>query len=211
MRHIFLIAALLALVSSPALAARSRVDDARSIVEAEDYINARRTIASKFIQTTDDGQTVTGTLLISRPGRMNLSYDTPLKDFIIADGSFIYMWDGELEQSTTIPLGGSLADLILRENLRLDGDVRVTNIKHGSKTVEITVAEAKNPDVGTMTLLFETEPFILHGWRVQDAQNRTTTIALQGMREGVDIPERSFRFIPPKLGKSTKTDKPINK
>lgn len=207
--HALTLAALL-FCALPAQAFTPTAEDKKDIGRAEAYLNARHNISAKFIQSVDNGETVTGTVLIKRPGKMNLSYDPPMKDFIIADGSFVYLWDGELENSTTIPMGDSLADLILRANLKLSGDVDVTHVERSPSKLEITLRQANDADNGTMTLLFEDNPFILHGWRVQDAQNRTTTVALQGMREDVELPDRSFTFVPPKLGKSGKNDKPIN-
>lgn len=177
---------------------------------AEEYLNAKTSFSAKFLQEADNGQVVTGTLLVKRPGRMNLSYDPPLKDFIIADGSFVYMWDGELEQSTTLPFGGSLADLILRNNLRLSGDIEVLDVVHEANKLEITVQQKKDPDQGTLTLLFEDQPLIFHGWRVVDAQNRTTTVTLQNMQDNVTLAAQTFTFVPPKLGKNTRSDKPLN-
>ncbi|MGB4100835.1 MAG: outer membrane lipoprotein carrier protein LolA [Alphaproteobacteria bacterium] len=203
--------ALCLLWAFPAMAFKPSADDRRDIARAEEYLNARRNISANFIQTANSGETVTGTILIKRPGKMNISYDPPMKDFIIADGSFLYMWDGELEISTTIPMGDSLADLILRANLKLSGDVAVAGIERSRSKLEITLRQVSSPDNGTMTLLFEDNPFILHGWRVQDAQNRVTTVAFQNMKENVELPDRSFSFVPPKLGKSTRTDKPINR
>ncbi|MBP7252102.1 MAG: outer membrane lipoprotein carrier protein LolA [Alphaproteobacteria bacterium] len=186
--------------------------DAREQVQrVERYLNTRSTFSSQFIQTTDSGQTTSGTLLVSRPGKMNLAYDPPLKDFIIADGSFVYMWDGELGQSNTLPLGGSLADLFLRANLKLSGDVQVTKVSHEANRLEVTVRQAEDSDQGSLTLLFEDKPLIFRGWRIQDAQNRVTTIALQNVQENVPAPSQSFVFVPPKLGKNTRSDKPLNR
>lgn len=193
-------------------AAKALDSDARAQVQrVEQYLNARKTFSAQFIQTTDSGQTATGTLLVSRPGKMNLAYDPPLKDFIIADGSFVYMWDGELQQSNTLPLGGSLADLFLRANLKLSGDVVVDKVVLASNRLEITVRQANDPDQGTMTLLFEDQPLIFRGWRINDAQARVTTVALQNVQENVPAPNQSFVFVPPKLGKNTRSDKPLNR
>lgn len=214
MRMIPLLFTVLFLLAPPAWADKHKPppnpQDAQDVFRVEKYLNARRDISAQFIQTTDSGQTVTGTVLIKRPGKMNLAYDPPMKDFIIADGSFVYLWDGELEHSTTIPIGDSLADLILRNNVRLSGDVQVERIERGAAKLEITVRQASDPGNGAMTLLFEDYPLILHGWRVEDAQGRSTTIALQDMRENIDLPARKFIFVPPKLGTSAKHDKPIN-
>jgi len=209
LRRLALATALLAFSFGQAFALDA--EDRAQVQRVERYLNARSTFSSQFIQTTDSGQTTTGTLLVSRPGKMNLAYDPPLKDFIIADGSFVYMWDGELGQSNTLPLGGSLADLFLRANLKLSGDVQVTKVEHEANRLEVTVRQAEDPDQGTLTLLFEDKPFIFRGWRIKDAQSRVTTIALQNVQENVPAPSQSFVFVPPKLGKNTRNDKPLNR
>jgi outer membrane lipoprotein-sorting protein len=193
-----------------AFAAALIADQQTQISRAERYLNARNSFTARFLQTTEDGAVTTGTLLVSRPGKMNLTYDPPLKDFIIADGSFVYLWDGDLQTSTTLPLGGSLADLILRAGLKLSGDITVLQVTHEKSRLEITVQQAKDPDQGSMTLVFEDNPLLLHGWRVTDAQNRVTSVTLQNIQENVPIPARSFTFVPPRLGKSGKSDRPIN-
>ncbi len=207
--HLGLAAAVLAFSFGQAFALDG--ESLQQVQRVERYLNARSTFSAQFIQTTDSGQTATGTLLVSRPGKMNLAYDPPLKDFIIADGSFLYMWDGELGQSNTLPLGGSLADLFLRANLKLSGNVQVTKVTDEANRVEVTVRQTEDPDQGTLTLLFEDKPFIFRGWRIEDAQNRTTTIALQNVQENVPAPSQSFIFVPPKLGKNTRSDQPLNR
>lgn len=210
----FLVTCVTCLFLTGVVHAASPVADPAALAQvrrAEQYLNARGNFSARFMQTAQDGSVATGTLLVSRPGKMNLSYDPPLKDFIIADGSFVYLWDGELQNSTTLPLGGSLADLILRAQLRLSGDVETVNVEQQPGLLEITVRQKSDPDQGTMTLLFEDQPLIFRGWRVTDSQNRVTTVTLQNMQENIKIADRSFVFIPPTLGKSGKTDKPLNR
>lgn len=206
MKHV-LVALFLSCLALPAAAAPvAKSYWPETIKRAEAYLNARTSFTAKFLQATQDGQVATGTLLVSRPGKMNLSYDPPLKDMIIADGSFVYLWDGELQQSTTLPLGGSLADLILRANLRLSGDVEVANIDQEPGRLEITVRQAHDRDQGSMVLIFEDRPMVFRGWRVIDAQGRATTVTLQNVQENVTIAARSFVFVSPTLGASGRTD-----
>jgi outer membrane lipoprotein-sorting protein len=186
-------------------------ENLQQIARAEHYLNARTNFSAKFLQGSADGQVATGTLLVSRPGKMNITYDPPLKDLIIADGSFVNMWDGELEQSTVLPLGGSLADLILRANLHLSGDVQVTKVLHEPSKLEITVRQKSDPEQGTMTLVFEDNPLIFHGWRITDSQDRTTSVTLQNMQDNAVLSASSFVFVSPKLGKNTRSDKPLQK
>lgn len=180
------------------------------VTRAERYLNSKKSFSARFMQGMDNGQVMTGTLLISRPGKMNLTYDPPSKDFIIADGSFVYLWDGELSQHTTLPLGGSLAGLILQNDIRLSGDVEVLSTKQSAGQLEITLQYRKDPEQGTLTLLFEVQPLQFRGWRVRDAQNQETTVTLQNVQENVALAAQSFVFTPPQLGKNTKTDRAIN-
>jgi len=207
----FFVVLLLCLVAPFAQAGDLLSKDAQAqVTRVEQYLNARTSFTARFLQATEDGQTATGSLLVSRPGKMNLTYDKPLKDSIIADGSFVYMWDGEMENSTTLPLGGSLADLILRANLKLSGDVQVVKVVNEANHIEVALRQKSDPDQGMMTLLFEDKPLLLRGWRVTDAQNRVTTVTLQDVQDNVKIAANSFTFVPPKLGKSSRSDKAVN-
>lgn len=188
----------------------SALTEEEMVSQAEQYLNAKKSFSARFLQGMDNGQLMTGTLLVSRPGKMNLTYDPPSKDFIIADGSFVYLWDGELGQHTTLPLGGSLAGLILQKDIRLSGDVEILDAKQEAGQVEITLQYRKDPEQGTLTLLFEANPLHFRGWRVRDAQNQETTVTLQNVQENVTLAAQSFVFTPPQLGKNTKTDRAIN-
>ncbi len=197
--------------TSPAASASNQTPrDSELIVQVERYLNARKSFSARFLQGTDDGQLMTGTLLVSRPGRMNLAYDPPSKDFIIADGSFVYLWDGELGQHSTLPLNGSLAALILQKNIQLSGDIEILNTKQDLNQLEITLQYRKDPEQGTLTLLFEASPLYFRGWRVRDAQNHETTVTLQNIQDNVVLAAQSFIFVPPQLGKNTKSNRPIN-
>ena len=44
----------------------------------------------------------------------------------------LYHWDNELKQESRILLSNTLADILLRENLRLRGDVTVVSLRTDS-------------------------------------------------------------------------------
>lgn len=177
----------------------------RDVARAEAYLNSLHNVEARFLQSTEDGATAGGQLQIQRPGKMRLTYDPPATDFIVADGDFVNLWDGEMQQSSTLPQGESLADIILRENLRLSGDLTVTKIERFPARLEITVVESKNPDDGSLTLVFEDNPLQLRQWRVQDAQGRSTSVALQGLHEVMAFPGATFTYRAPNFGRNLKT------
>ena len=131
---------------------------------------------------------------------MRLEYDPPLKDFIVADGSFVFYWDGEMRQQSSAPIGSTLADFILRKNIRLSGDVTVTDVFQAPGVIEVSLLETKDPGKGTLTLVFEDRPFQLRKWRVLDAQGMTTEVALLNPRTDVTFDREMFYFKEPTRG-----------
>lgn len=175
------------------LSAAERADVAR----VEQYLNSIKTLQSKFIQTGHDGRQATGTFLLSRPGKMRLTYDPPFKDFIVADGLFIFYWDGEMRQQSSAPIGSSLADVILRKDLKLGGDVAARGVSRLPGGLEVTLAEAKDAGKGTITLVFQDQPLTLIRWRVVDAAGLTTEVGLIDAQFGAKIDPDRFIFREP--------------
>lgn len=200
-----LFAPLPALLPSAAIAASASpvslsAQDQAVVAKVEEYLNGITTLQSKFLQVAPNGRQATGTFYLWRPGRMRLEYDRPLKDFIVADGSFVFYWDGEMRQQSSAPIGSTLADFILRKNIRLSGDVTVTDVFQAPGVVEVSLSETKDPGKGTLTLVFEDHPFQLRKWRVLDAQGMTTEVALLNPRTDVTFDRDMFYFKEPQRG-----------
>lgn len=191
---------LVALAAPAAAAPRGHAltpEDQAAVAQAEQYLNGIRTLQSRFIQVGPDGRQLGGTFSLSRPGRMRLEYDPPVKDFVVADGTVLTYWDGEMEQQSSAPIGSTLAAFILRPDIKLAGDVTVTDVFRAPGAVEITLMETKDPGKGTLTLVFEDRPFQLRKWRVVDAQGLTTEVALLNPKAGVQFASDTFVFHEP--------------
>jgi outer membrane lipoprotein-sorting protein len=179
--------------AAPRLSAQDMADIAR----VEEYLDGVRTLKSRFIQITG-GRQATGTFYLSRPGRMRLEYDPPAKDFVVADGVSLVYWDGEMNQQSDAPIGSTLADFILRKDLKLSGDIGVTGVARGPGAIEIGLTETKDAGKGTLTLVFEDRPLRLRKWRVLDAQGTTTEVALLNPQFGVALERGLFVFHDPR-------------
>jgi outer membrane lipoprotein-sorting protein len=202
MRALILLLAGLWLASSAAVAAPkapaalSEADKA-SVKKAEDYLNGLSTLRARFLQVTEDGHTRQGTFSLKRPGKMRIDYDAPAKDFIVADGRFVYFWDAELKQQQNAPIGSTMADVILRPELKLSGDVTVTEVQRDAGVLDISVVDAKEPGKGKLTLVFEENPFQLRKWKVLDAAGATTEVALSDLQPGAKLDDEQFYFRDP--------------
>ena len=183
----------LMLATSPARAA----NDAADISRIEQYLNSVKTLKARFIQTANDGQQVAGDFLLKRPGRMRFEYDAPVTDFIVADGLLVYYYDGQMKEQSSMPISSSLADLFLRPNLKLSGDLTASDIKHDGGFLQVTLRQTKEPLDGALTLAFSRGPFALRRWRIVDAQGAVTEVELFDAKTGITLENSLFKYYNP--------------
>ncbi|MEI7605981.1 MAG: outer membrane lipoprotein carrier protein LolA [Rhodospirillaceae bacterium] len=189
--------------AGPAPAVLTNADRA-DIARVERYLNEVHTLRAHFLQVADNGNSAGGTFMMARPGKMKLAYDPPIKDYVVSDGFFVFYWDAELQQQSSQPLGASLADFVLRETIKLSGDVTVTKVTRPPGALEISIIQTDDAGKGELTLVFEDKPLRLHKWRVLDAQGLITSVALSDIRTGVKFEDGLFIFHDPNLGKRRK-------
>ncbi len=180
--------------------------DTNDIQRIEAYLNDLKSISADFMQIDDQGGMMTGKIAIKRPGKMRVTYDPPSKDFIVADGDTVHIWNDDLKAQTNVDEASSLAEFILRDPIKLSGEIVITKFKRFPAKLELTLAEAKDPGAGQLTLIFEDNPLLLRQWRVIDPQGRTTGVNLQNEEQGVSFPSNTFSFVPPSFGKGGKAD-----
>ena len=167
------------------------------VQEAERYLNGLGTAKARFLLTSADGAQQIGTFYLNRPGRLRFEYDPPAKDFIVADGLMIYFYDGQLGQQSNAPIGQTLADFLLRKDIKLGGDVDVLRIMRGGDLLQITLAQKNDPGAGTLTLGFTENPLALKKWRVVDAHGQTVEVELFQLQTGVKLASDLFVYRDP--------------
>ncbi|MBI1326469.1 MAG: outer membrane lipoprotein carrier protein LolA [Alphaproteobacteria bacterium] len=182
----------LALALLPVLAFASQ-----ATMQADQYLKSLSTMQARFSQVAADGTTRTGTFYLDRPGKLRFEYDPPVKDFIVADGVFIYFYDAKLKQQTNAPIGETLADFLLRKNIGLGGDVTVVSEDELNGYREITIVQKDSPENGTLTLGFTQAPFQIAYWRVVDATGATTNVTLSDIQTGIDFKSGLFAYHDP--------------
>jgi outer membrane lipoprotein-sorting protein len=178
--------------------------DQQDVNRLEIYLNNLKSISADFMQVDDQGGIMHGTIAIQRPGKMRVNYTEPNKDFIVADGHMVHIWNDDLKSQTNVEEDSSLADFILRDPIKLNGDVVVTKFQRFPAKLELTLVQAKDPASGQLTLIFEDHPLLLRQWRVVDAQGHTTGVNLENEQEDVAFPKSIFYFTPPSFGKGGK-------
>jgi|GEM_PF-412591 outer membrane lipoprotein-sorting protein len=190
--------------ATPAAPAKLSADDLNDVARIEAYLNELKSISADFLQIDDQGNIMRGSIEIQRPGKMRVNYAPPSHDFIVADGDMVHMWDGSLKSQTNVPQSSSLADFILRDPIKLGGDVTITKFERFPSKLELTLMQTKDPGLGQLTLVFEDHPLLLRQWRVVDAQGRTTGVNLENEHMDVKFDRSIFNFLPPDFGKGGK-------
>ena len=191
------VTALLLALASPALA-----DDKADVGQAEDYLNTIKTMKARFTQISPAGDSVEGTIFLSRPGKMRLDYDEPSPIQVIATGKFLIYFDKQLKQVSYIDLESSIAGILVRDQVRLDGpDLKLVKITHAPDLLNITVTHRKDPSQGQITLVFTEHPFAMRQWKVVDAQNQLTTVSLYEPQQGIPLDNAMFKFEDPNAAK----------
>jgi outer membrane lipoprotein-sorting protein len=184
-----------ALAQAPALSAQDRAD----LQRVEAYLNAMTTLRARFIQIAQNGATAQGTAFISRPGRMRFDYDPPEPLLLIANAGQFMHYDKELRQPSIVPVGSTPVGILLRENIRLSGDVTVTGVQREQGLLRITLYRTGNPAEGRLTLVFASNPLELRQWLVVDGQGRTTRVTLSAIETGIRLDRALFDFNDPRF------------
>lgn len=173
---------------------------AQDIQKAENYLQGLKTLKADFIQTAHNGYRMSGTFYLNRPGKLRFEYNEA-DDFIVADGTFIYFYDSELGEQTNAPIGQTLADFLLRDNLSLTKDLTVNKIQREKGYLSMVLSEKGEENAGSVTLFFDEEPYVLKKWQVTDAAGLTTEILLKNIERDMDLPATLFRYFKPKQDK----------
>jgi outer membrane lipoprotein-sorting protein len=168
------------------------------VQKAQDYLNGLEKLKSRFVMNAAENVRLTGTFYLSRPGRLRFDFDDPVKDFIVADGRFIYFYDDDLGEQSNAPIGSTMADFLLRPDIRLYGDVNVTKIMRAAGLVQITVQQKKDPGAGQLILGVDAESFELKKWRVIDSLGNITEIDLVEVEKDPILDASLFYYIKPK-------------
>lgn len=184
--------------AAPARAQGLSAADRADIGRIETYLDGLHTLKARFLQIAPDGATSQGTTWLERPGRMRFQYDPPSPLLLVAGHGLFVFYDRQLKQISNVPLGQTPLGLLLRDQLRLSGDVTVTEVYREPGEVQVNLIRTGSPGDGSLTLVFADRPLALRQWSVFDAQRQETRVSLFDVEVGGVFDEAMFTFVDPK-------------
>jgi outer membrane lipoprotein-sorting protein len=170
------------------------------VPEIEQYINSIRTLQARFVQNNPNGSVVQGTLYLRRPGRMRFEYDAPSQLKIVADGSQVTLWDPKTRDFGQWPIGWTAASFLVRDQLRLSGDLTVQSLQRTGDGLQLTVVQTKKPQEGKIIVRLAENPLALRGWSIIDNRGSKVDVALVDVRSGMQLADSLFKYDGPDAG-----------
>ena len=171
-----------------ALSETDKVDVAR----IEGYLNGLSTVKASFQQYTDSEGLAFGRIYLRRPGRLRVEYDPPSEIVLVADGTLLSYYDSELNHIEQVPLNLSPMWFLLRQNVKLGGDVTVTQFKRNSGSIMIGLVQSDEPDAGSVQLEFGDKPLELRQWTIIDSAGTQVRVGLYDAEFGVPLANELF-------------------
>ncbi len=168
------------------------IQDKKDLKRVAVYLEAIKTLRGGFLQVSSNGGVSSGKIFMSRPGRLRFEYDPPESILLIADGLFFVYIDRDLEQTTHVFLKSTPLSFLVQEKIVFKGDVTVTKIERPPGILQIKIKKTKEPELGSIQLVFSDKPLLLRKWVVVDTQNIITTVNLTGIQTGIKLDPKLF-------------------
>ncbi|WP_338502103.1 outer membrane lipoprotein carrier protein LolA [Sphingomonas kaistensis] len=194
--HLLGAAAALTLAAPAAVA-----QQATPLKAVEQSLAATNSMTARFTQSDGRGRTQSGTLSLKRPGKIRFEYGAGANMLMVGDGKNLTFIDYEVGQKSAWPIARSPLAVLLSPQPNL---ARIARIEPQSNpgVVIVRARDARRPEFGTLLLAFSKNGaapggLMLEGWTAIDAQNKRTTVKLDGQRYNVAVPDSAFTFREP--------------
>jgi len=165
------------------------------LTEISRYLNSFSSATGEFTQINDDGTINTGQIFIKRPGRVRFEYAPPERTLVVADGDTVGIVDPKSNTGPeAYPLHRTPLKIILARNVDLTRERMVTGHASDGKTTTIRAQDPKNPEYGSIELVFTANPVELRQWVINDNTGSRTTVVLGDLETGVRLANSQFKI-----------------
>ena len=203
-KTLFIIALILFAPTGFASAAALGAKDKADVARVEAYLNAITTLKSRFVQRASTGNLASGTVYLSRPGKMRFEYDPPAPILLVADGLFLIYVDKDLEQISHVPISSTPLSILIEAGVKLAAAHDVAFVERGPGTLAITLTMKDDLEAGAIRLLFADAPLALKQWYIRDAQGIEIRISLLDIERGMMLEATLFQIDPEMFASSDK-------
>ncbi|MEE9434697.1 MAG: outer membrane lipoprotein carrier protein LolA [Sphingorhabdus sp.] len=185
------------LATAPTLAQKSG-----SMAQVVSHMKAVATMTASFTQTDRKGKSVSGKLLLKRPGHIRFQYQKGVPLLVVADGRTLTMIDYEVKQVQRWPIKNSPLAALLDPGRDLSKYGKLIPTRN-SNVISVRVKDPRRPEYGTITMIFVKKAgapsgLTLNGWVALDSKNNRTTVRLGNVKFNTPIAKSQFRWKDPR-------------
>lgn len=175
-----------------ALPARAQAVDVTAVNQ---YLLGLTSATGRFRQENPNGSVQTGSFWLQKPGRIRFEYDAPKGAMVIADGSWVGVFDPKSNRGPTrYPLSKTPLSILLRDNVSLREPGMVLGATEDDDGIHITVVDPRAPQEGRMTMTFTDAPITLRAWEITTKAGQRTRVELSDMTTGGSFARTLFNI-----------------
>lgn len=178
-----------------ALMALPAAADKLSLNQISSYLNKLQQAKGSFTQINDDGSISTGTISIRRPGRMRFDYNPPAQALVLASGGEVGVFDRKVGTVERYPLRRTPLSIILAKNVDLSRANMVRGHSYDGTATTVRAQDPERPEIGSIDLVFTSNPVELRQWVINDDGGGKTTVILGELDKTVRLPNGIFSVI----------------
>ena len=178
--------------------------EAGAVDQLHRFLSGTRTLKADFSQMVigrngRKPQQSSGSVAISRPGKLRWDIQKPYPQLVVGDGERIWIYDPELKQVTVRKAGQAIssspAALLAGSNeLEKDFVLEEAGEAEGMNWVEAT---PRSGDSGFEKVRLGFSGKDLKAMELHDSFGQRTLIRFSGLERNVALPPATFRFTPP--------------
>jgi outer membrane lipoprotein-sorting protein len=182
-----------------AVATAAAAADSADMARLKAHITGVHTMTASFMQIDSRGRSVTGKMVLERPGKVRFEYSSG-DLLLVANGQTLTLVDYQVGQKSSWPLNRTPLGVLLSSSPDLKGRAQIVP----SSNPNVVSVRARDPSqYGSLTLVFLRSGSApgglqLYGWTAIDGQNRRTTVKLSDVRYNVSVPASAFTYAQPK-------------
>jgi outer membrane lipoprotein-sorting protein len=163
----------------------------QALSQANAALNAATRMQGRFQQIAPDGRRTNGAFYLQRPGQLRFEYDPPATMLIVSDGSVVALQDRALRTTDRTPLRATPLNFILRAQVDLARDARITRVAQLGDWLLVTARDRAGQTDGEITMQFLGGQ--LRSWDITDATGGHTRIGLSDISEPASFNRSLFR------------------
>lgn len=181
--------------------AAKKTNDATTLRQIEQSLNAIHSMKTDFIQRAPDGSVAEGVLYLERPGKLRFDFGEGAPFLVVSNGNLLTFVDYEVKQVSRWPIKKTPLGILVDEEIKFDETIEIPEIIRFAGLVKVAVIDPKRREYGFITLIFEESSMELRAWEIVDAQGYTTRVALVNPEYNVAIDKKLFTYKDPRPSK----------